>query len=540
MAEVYASLSENTQSANATRKAYLVGGGIASLASAFYLIKDGHLTPSNIHILEELKIDGGSMDGSGNAEQGYVIRGGRMFSNESYAALFDLMKQIPSLTDPNKTLMQEYDEFNSHIHTHANARLVANGHHIVDVSKMEFSAKDRLDLIKMMAQTENSLGTRRIDDCFEPSFFETNFWHMWATTFAFQPWHSAVEFKRYLHRFIHEFPRINTLAGVNRTAYNQYDSIILPVITWLKAQGVQFEMGCEVTDLDIKTTRIEKTVERIHLLRDGKPETIDVDEDDLVFVTNGSMTEASSLGSNTTAPVIKTKNDGGAWKLWEHIAKGHPEFGNPSTFDDHIDESLWESFTVTQDSPLFFELEQKFSNNTPGTGALVTFKDSNWLMSIVVAYQPHYINQPENVKVFWGYALFPNKKGNYVQKKMSECTGQEIMTELCYHLGFMDKLPEILEHSNCIPCIMPFITAQFLVRAKGDRPQVVPKDSTNLAFLGQFAEIPEDTVFTVDYSVRSAQIAVFTLLKLHKQVTPIYKGQYDPKVMVAATKTLFK
>src|ERR1700712_5300752 len=61
--------------------------------------------------------------------------------------------------------------------------------------------------------------------------------------FAFQPWHSAVEFKRYLHRFIQEFPRINSLAGVDRTPYNQYDSIILPIETYLKAQGVQFRYG---------------------------------------------------------------------------------------------------------------------------------------------------------------------------------------------------------------------------------------------------------------------------------------------------------
>ena len=74
-------------------------------------------------------------------------------------------------------------------------------------------------------------------------YFLTGFQELMFSRFAFQPWHSAVEFKRYLHRFIQEFPRINSLAGVDRTPYNQYDSIILPIETYLKAQGVEFHYG---------------------------------------------------------------------------------------------------------------------------------------------------------------------------------------------------------------------------------------------------------------------------------------------------------
>jgi oleate hydratase len=85
---------------------------------------------------------------------------------------------------------------------------------------------------------------------------------------------------------------------------------------------------------------------------------------------------------------------------------------------------------------------------------------------------------------------------------------------------------------------MPYITSQFLVRKAGDRPLVVPKGSTNLAFLGQYAELPDDVVFTVEYSVRSAQIAVDTLMKLDKKPSPIYKGLHDPKVVLEALQTL--
>jgi oleate hydratase len=181
---------------------------------------------------------------------------------------------------------------------------------------------------------------------------------------------------------------------------------------------------------------------------------------------------------------------------------------------------------------------EELTGNTPGTGALVTLKESNWLLSVVLAYQPHFLNQPTDVTVFWGYGLFVEKEGNYVKKKMSECTGEEILVELLSHLRFQDDTQRIIDTSTCIPCMMPYITSQFLTRAKGDRPQVVPERASNLAFLGQFAEVPEDVVFTVEYSVRTAQTAVYTLLGLEKKPLPMYEGQYDLRVLVNALKTL--
>ncbi len=102
---------------------------------------------------------------------------------------------------------------------------------------------------------------------------------------------------------------------------------------------------------------------------------------------------------------------------------------------------------------------------------------------------------------------------------------------MLHHLNFKEDMDKILKTSICIPCILPFTTSQFVTRERGDRPQVVPECSTNLAFLGQFTEIPDDVVFTVDYSARSAQMAAYKLLNLVKEVTPIYKGQYDLRVL---------
>ena len=518
-------------------KAYLVGGGIASLASAAYLIRDGGVPGRNIRIFEETCVLGGSLDGQGSPETGYFMRGGRMFTDEAYTCTYDLLSFIPSLVDPGKTVRDEIRTFNEAIKSHSHSRLVAGGAK-VDVSIMGFSNKDRFDLIALMVVSEHTLGPKRIEDYFEPSFFKTNFWYMWCTTFAFQPWHSLVELKRYLHRFIQEFPRITTLAGVKRTPYNQYDSIVRPVTKWLTDQGVQFFMNSQVIDLDFKYGPEGKGVERIHYVRDGAQKEIVVGSDDYVLVTIGSMTAASSMGSMTAAPSLAPAQAGGSWALWETLAKKHADFGRPSVFDGHVQESKWLSFTVTLRDPTFFNLMENFTGDKAGTGGLVTFTGSSWLMSVVLARQPHFIGQPDHIQVFWGYGLFPDEEGNYVSKTMSECTGADILVELCHHLRFEKELPLIVETANCIPCMMPFITSQFMPRVKGDRPLVRPTGTTNIAFIGQFCEIADDVVFTVEYSVRSAQTAVYSLLSLDKDVSPLYKGQYDISVLLDSFKTM--
>lgn len=521
------------------RKAWLVGGGIASLATAAYLIREGRVPGDAITVLEESTQIGGSLDAHGDPEQGYVMRGGRMFDEEAYSCTFDLLSYIPSLKDSGKTVMDEFREFNETFRSHSRSRLVANGRK-VDVSTHGFTNRDRLDLIELMIRTEDSLGTRRIDACFQPSFFETNFWFMWCTTFAFQPWHSAVEFKRYMLRFIQEFPRIETLAGVRRTPYNQYDSIVRPLVKWLASQGVRFELNCRVTDLAFVQSGETTSLERIDAIRDREPTRTPVGANDLVFVTLGSMTAGSSLGTMNSPAKIDVTDGGGSWALWKTIAVDRPEFGRPDVFADHVEQSIWQSFTVTLRDPLFFKLMQEFTGNEAGTGGLVTFKDSNWLMSVVLPHQPHFIDQPDDVRVCWGYGLFPGKPGNHVRKSMAECTGAEILTELCSHLGFEAHLPSILKTAVCIPCLMPYITSQFMPRSNGDRPAVMPRGSDNFAFIGQFCEIPDDVVFTVEYSVRSAQTAVYSLLKLDRKASPIYKGQHDLGVLFDSFKAMLK
>jgi len=517
-------------------KAYLVGGGIGSLAAAAFMIRDGGVAGSDITIFEALPLAGGSLDGGGNPDSGYTLRGGRMLTTDNYECTWDLFKSIPSLEHPGQTVYDETIAFNELHKSHSRARLVDRNRFKVDVSSMGFSMEDRLELVKLEEADEKDLGDSAITDWLSPEFFETKFWYMWATTFAFQPWHSAVEFKRYLRRFMKEFSRIETLAGVKRTVYNQYDSLVRPLQHWLQQQGVQVLLRAKVEDLSL--TEDASTVTAIRYLRDGEAHTIQVRPEDLVFFQNGSMTDASSYGSMHSAPPKLDKRDSQGWALWEKLAAGRPQFGNPAAFNSSIPESWWESFTVTLKDPAFFDRMEKFTGNVAGTGGLVTFKDSNWFMSVVLAHQPHFAGQPEGVQVFWGYGLHPDRIGNFVAKPMAECSGEEILRELCGHLNF--DYEQVMSTANCIPCRMPYITSMFMPRQHSDRPLPLPTGSRNLAFVSQFVEVPEDVVFTVEYSVRAAQMAVYQLLGVQREVPRITPHDESLKVKFDAVIKAFK
>jgi oleate hydratase len=313
---------------------------------------------------------------------------------------------------------------------------------------------------------------------------------------------------------------------------------VRPLESWLEAQGVRFLRECTVDDLILETVDGKIAVTRIAWTQSGAEDCAAVGADDLVFFQNASMTDASSLGSMTSAPKKLTKEDSPGWTLWEKVARGRPEFGNPAAFNASIPESYWPSFTVTLPDTAFFDKMEAFSGNKAGTGGLVTFVDSNWLMSVVLAHQPHFADQPDNIQVFWGYALHPDRIGNFVAKPMSDCGGAEILQELCGHLNF--DMATTFAGANCIPCRMPYITSMFMPRTKTDRPLPVPKTSRNLAFVSQFVEIPDDVVFTVEYSVRAAQMAVYQLLAIDREIPPILRHDQSAKVQWDSIVKAFK
>jgi len=560
------------------KTAYLVGGGIASLAAAAFLIRDGHMAGEKITILEQLDINGGCLDGSGNATDGYLMRGGREMESH-YECTWDLYSSIPELMrkdpdevfsspepelvsnpDPDRTVLRELRDINQWDPNSAKCRLMSNCGEPDRDPLLGLSFIHVWQLMKLTLKTEEKLGAKTVKEFFSKSFFKTNMWYFWTSMFAMETWHSVVEMKRYMERFMHLMPTMSTLENILFTRYNQYESMVLPLQIWLKNKGVHFDLNTQVTDLDIEIVNGEKTVTAIHLLRgssDNK-ETINTTEDDLVFVTNGSMVENSTTG-NDKEPAILNREVGACWNLWKNIAAKDPTFGKPDVFCSHIDKSKFVSFTITAtDSPIA-DLLKEFTGVDPYshrgvTGGIMTIKDSSWLMSATCNRQPQYRSQPvgdyqpkqykdqpdKNVLAIWAYGLFPDNVGDFVKKKMSDCNGEELLTELLYHWGAKDQIPAIMKTVKVIPCMMPYITSQFLPRVKGDRPDVIPAGSKNLAFLGQFTEIPNDCVFTVEYSVRSAIMAVYKLLDITDKKTPeIYPAKDHVSVLVAASRTMF-
>jgi len=524
------------------KNAFLIGSGIASLAAAEYLLRDGHMQGRQITIFEQDSLSGGAMDGTGDSQNGFIARGGREME-EHYECLWDLYGQVPSLEEEGRSVLEEFKELNDLDQNFSKVRIISNKGEKYRRTDFGLSDENGEELTKLLLTKEEDLGTQSVEDYFSKSFFETDMWIYWRSMFAFETWHSAVEMKRYMHRFIHLMPGMSTMRGLVFTKYNQYDSLILPLKKLLESKGVKFQFCTTITDLDIDITSNKKVVTAIHLTHNDKEEIIKTTTNDLVFFTNGSMTENSTLGDMNNAPVLD-RSEGAVWGLWKKIATKDEAFGKPEVFCNNIDKTKWESYTITAKGHKLRELfevfaERNFLPNRTATGGIITIKDSNWFLSVTVNRQPQFKNQPDDTTVAWAYALFPDKKGDFINKKMSECSGRELLQELLYHLGIKEAdMQAYIDESIVIPAMMPYITSQFMPRVKGDRPEVVPQGCVNLAFLGQYCEIEGDCVFTVDYSIRSAITAVYTLLHLDKKVPEIYASQYDIRVLSMAMKTM--
>jgi oleate hydratase len=518
---------------------YIVGGGIAGLSAAVFAIRDAKVPGEDIHILETLDVTGGAMDGGGSPETYYVSRGDRKVNMEVFNCLWDVLSEVPSLTAEGKSVKEEIFEYNRIHKKDARSRLIDRDRKVDHVTTMGLNWGHRLRLLALIWIPESRIENRRIDSWFPESFFVTNFWKVFSSMFAIEYWNDLAEMRRYMRRFMHDFDKMVKGTGEVVTPYHNYDSIVLPMTRWLDERGVVFEMGCKVTDLDFSPARDELTVERIHYSRNGEEKEIEVGKDDRVLATVGSMTADSTRGSMTETAVLETGKIDGSWTLWENIAEKRPGLGNPAVFNSHIDESMWMTFAVTSRDATFFSLYERFTGNEPGQADMVTFRDSNWHMSILVPHHPHFINQPDDIYVWGGCGLTPYREGDYVKKQMPECTGEDLLTEVCHHFGFTEELPHILETSTCIPQMMPYEMSHFLPRKSSDRPPVVPEGSTNLAFMGQFTESGE-CVMLVESSVRCAMMGIYSLLGVEKDVPAVYTGVYSPGAWFRALRTVLK
>lgn len=526
-----------------SKSAYLVGAGLASLSAACFLVRDGQMKGENVHILEKTDLSGGACDGYEYNNLGYVMRGGREMDNH-FECMWDLFKSIPSIETEGVSVLDEYYWLNKKDPNFSLMRATVNqGEDAKTENKFGLSEKGAMQIMKLFFTPDEVLYDKKIDECFDEEVLSSNFWMYWRTMFAFQNWHSALEMKLYIRRFIHHIGGLPDFKALRFTKYNQYESLILPMVKYLESHNVQFHYGAHVVNVEFDITENSKVAKQLHYIQNGKDFKIDLTENDLVFITNGGCVENASLGDqNTPAKFTPELKEGGGWDMWRKIAAQDKAFGNPDKFCHAPDKSNWMSATVTtldQRIPPYVQnicKRDPFSGNVV-TGGIVTAKDSNWLLSWTFNRQPQFRTQPKDQLVGWIYGLFSDVPGNFVKKPMIECTGKEITMEWLYHMGVpVDQIEDLAENSaNCIPCMMPYITAFFMPRSKGDRPDVVPEGSRNFAFLGQFAETKRDTIFTTEYSVRTGMEAVYTLLDIDRGVPEVWGSVFDIRDLLDAT-----
>ncbi len=529
------------------KSAYIIGTGLAGLTAAFYLVRDGQMKGEHVHLLEKLDLAGGSCDGRKDVTKGFYMRGGREMDNH-FEVMWDVFRDVPSIETPNVSVLDEYYWLNKHDPNYSLCRATTDcGKDAHTDKQFKLDKASALALSKLFMTPEDQLEDKKISDVLPESFWNTNFWLYWQTMFAFQRWSSALEMKRYLCRYVHHIDGLPDFSALRFTKYNQYESMILPLVKYLEAHGVTVEYGVDVKNVVIQQKDDKKVAKQIVYVKDGKQQTIDLIEDDLVFVTNGCCTDTSCYGDQTHAPDLSNIRNGvgESWDLWKNIAKQakNGEFGNPDAFCNDYEATNWMSATVATSNEEIIKYIMNVCKRDPRsgkvtTGGIVTVKDStdNWYLSWTINRQPQFKAQDKNTVLVWVYSLNTNRPGNYVKKAMRNCTGEEVCREWLYHLGVPTNKINALAKDACntTTCFMPYINAFFQPRKNSDRPLVVPQGAVNFAFIGQFAETPRDTIFTTEYSMRTGMEAVYTLLNVDRGVPEVWGSCYDVRELLRA------
>ena len=529
------------------KSAYIIGTGLAGLTAAFYLVRDGQMPGNHIHLLEKLELAGGSCDGYKDVHKGFYMRGGREMDNH-FEIMWDVFRDVPSIETPNVSVLDEYYRLNKHDPNYSLCRATVNKGEDAHTDKLFKLDKDSaMALSQLFITPEADLEDKKISDVLPESFWETNFWLYWQTMFAFQKWSSALEMKRYLCRYVHHIDGLPDFSALRFTKYNQYESMILPLIEYLKKHDVDVQFGMDVKNVIIEDVDGKKTAKELIYVKDNKEQSIPLTADDLVFITNGCCTDTSCYGDQTHAPDLSgiVNGQGESWDLWKNIAKQakHDEYGHPDVFCSDTEATNWMSATVETSNEDIIQHIMNICKRDPRagkvtTGGIVTVKDSvnNWFLSWTINRQPQFRSQNKDTVLVWLYALHTDTEGNYIKKTMRDCTGEEICQEWLYHIGMDEsKIKDYSENAcNTTTCFMPYINAFFQPRKNVDRPKVVPEGAVNFAFIGQFAETPRDTIFTTEYSMRTGMESVYTLLNVDRGVPEVWGSQYDIRELLRA------
>ncbi|KAL2823720.1 oleate hydratase [Aspergillus cavernicola] len=503
---------------NPPSDAWIFGSGTAALASALYLVRRADFAPQQIHILDSHRSLSDALHHPGDPSTGYDQFAGCLPVPVG-EPLQQLLALVPSVSNATQSVFDEIqtaelrrDSDTGSTEDSHTRFLVQRGDalRIIPTQCLNLNMRQRLSLFRLLLKREKSLQRKQIRDYLPPQFFKSTFWAIWSAQFGFQPWHSASEFRRTIRQYLRDFHGLNILSCLDITGHYQFEATFLPMYHFLRSRGVDFLFDVRVRDIVTEVSQGKQVVTRIDLVENGYEVCRPIGKDDIVIVTLGSTVSGSTTGTNEDPPSQASMQASEAldenWSLWLELGGKYDCFGDPYNFCTNKSESMLESFTVTTEDLGFYQHLSSLVHCPPQTGVFVALQESPWQMNLCLPMQPVFSEQPSNVRVFWGFANFPGKKGKYVKKTMLGCSGSEILTELLGHLHLESQYP--MGRTMTVPRLMPRMSAILLARAIGDRPGVIPRGISNLGLVGQFSEMSQYSCVDMSYSVRTAQRAV--------------------------------
>jgi oleate hydratase len=232
-------------------KAHIVGGGFGGLAAAVCLIRNAGIAGQDITIYEAGERLGGAFSLAGSAATGYILPTGALF-DAKFRCAFDLLSTIPSAGDQAVTVKDDFFAFHARYPFQDRAHIIDGDGHIVHSPHFWLSV--RVDLVRLALTAEKKLDGRRIDEFFRPEFFATEFRLLWTTIMEPLAQHSAMEMRRYMNRFLYLLPDLSFMSRVLRTCFDQYETIIEPMLSWLSPRGVNFLTRTLVRDISFAQT----------------------------------------------------------------------------------------------------------------------------------------------------------------------------------------------------------------------------------------------------------------------------------------------
>ncbi|RAH41824.1 uncharacterized protein BO95DRAFT_255688 [Aspergillus brunneoviolaceus CBS 621.78] len=488
---------------------WLIGGGVESLVAASCLINEAKIPGNRIRIL----------DSRGQRQPSGTIRNTKSTRKRLITSSTSHCQELPcaSAQEPHQPQPLDVPAFH-HDETPATctrdrteAFMAEPIHFLGHLGRKQVWRKNRKDILHFLLQDEEAYEGLSIQLVFDESFFDTYFWRLFSSSFGLRPSHSAVEFHRYISKYLDEVIG-NSIQIADPLQVSLRKTVLQPLRAYLRNQGVEFH-SLHVTDIHFHPDHYPQTASGIQAVDPcGNPMVFPVRAEDILIVTLGSA--ASGIATGTPAsppPALSTSTqsllDDPSWALWIALAKKSSQCGNPASFCTHLPESRLGMFVIHLPQAEFNALHHRVLGTHPAVDA--TIAESNWSLKLVFPQQAQQ-EHDESHRSILGYGFTPDAPGHHIQKPMPACSGDEILAELLSSLNIPPA--QIIPKARTVPYVLPLGLSPLLKRDPGDRPDITPSDLGNLALVGQYVEIPEETALMTEYSVRSAQLAVQRLM----------------------------